>query len=150
MIAGMEGALPSVVGGLVAAPVIAVPTSVGYGTALGGFAALMGMLTSQFGITESQAGGGLGSYLTLAQEKLAKGDFDWLASFVPGASKYMEQAKALGAVAGPLGNLAGLNGALGKLGFSPETASKFVPMVTDYLGKAGGSGMQSMLAGMLK
>ena len=111
---------------------------------------LMGMLTSQFGITESQAGGGLGSYLTLAQEKLAKGDFDRLASFVPGASKYMELAKALGAVAGPLGNLAGLNGALGKLGFSPETASKFVPVVTDYLGKAGGSGMQSMLAGMLK
>lgn len=111
---------------------------------------LMGMLTSQLGITESQAGGGLGSYLTLAQEKLAKGDFDRLASFIPGASKYMDQAKALGAVAGPLQNLAGLNGALGKLGIEPETAAKFVPMVTDYLGKAGGSSMQSMLAGMLK
>lgn len=45
VIAGMEGALASVVGGLVAAPVIAVPTSVGYGTALSGFAALFGMLT---------------------------------------------------------------------------------------------------------
>lgn len=44
--AGMEGALPSVVGGLVAAPVIAVPTSVGYGTAFGGIAALLGMLNS--------------------------------------------------------------------------------------------------------
>jgi hypothetical protein len=44
--AGMEGALPSVVGGLVAAPVIAVPTSVGYGTAFGGVAALLGMLNS--------------------------------------------------------------------------------------------------------
>ena len=46
VVAGMEGALPSVIGGLVSAPVIAVPTSVGYGTGLGGFAALLGMLNS--------------------------------------------------------------------------------------------------------
>ena len=45
-IAGMEGALPSVIGGLVRCPVIAVPTSVGYGTALGGMTALFAMLTS--------------------------------------------------------------------------------------------------------
>ena len=44
--AGMEGALPSVVGGLVGAPVIAVPTSVGYGASFGGVAALLGMLNS--------------------------------------------------------------------------------------------------------
>ncbi|HZT60485.1 MAG TPA: nickel pincer cofactor biosynthesis protein LarB [Pyrinomonadaceae bacterium] len=44
--AGMEGALPSVVGGLVSAPVIAVPTSVGYGASFGGVAALLGMLNS--------------------------------------------------------------------------------------------------------
>ncbi len=44
--AGMEGALPSVVGGLVEAPVIAVPTSVGYGASFGGLAALLGMLNS--------------------------------------------------------------------------------------------------------
>ena len=44
--AGMEGALPSVVGGLVGVPVIAVPTSVGYGAAFGGLAALLGMMNS--------------------------------------------------------------------------------------------------------
>lgn len=44
VVAGMEGALPSVVAGLVSKPIIAVPTSVGYGTGLGGVAALMGML----------------------------------------------------------------------------------------------------------
>ena len=44
--AGMEGALPSVVGGLVGVPVIAVPTSVGYGASFGGAAALLGMLNS--------------------------------------------------------------------------------------------------------
>ena len=45
-VAGMEGALPSVVGGLVSCPVIAVPTSVGYGANLGGVAALLAMLNS--------------------------------------------------------------------------------------------------------
>ena len=45
-IAGMEGALASVVGGLVDCPVIAVPTSVGYGAAFGGLAALLSMLNS--------------------------------------------------------------------------------------------------------
>lgn len=46
VVAGMEGALPSVVGGVVAAPIIAVPTSIGYGTALSGFTPLFAMLTS--------------------------------------------------------------------------------------------------------
>lgn len=46
VVAGMEGALPSVVGGLVGVPIIAVPTSIGYGAAFGGIAALLGMLNS--------------------------------------------------------------------------------------------------------
>ena len=46
VVAGMEGALPSVVAGLIPRPVVAVPTSIGYGVALGGFAALLGMLSS--------------------------------------------------------------------------------------------------------
>jgi len=46
VVAGMEGALPSVVAGLVRAPVIAVPTSIGYGASFGGLAALLGMLNS--------------------------------------------------------------------------------------------------------
>lgn len=46
VVAGMEGALPSVVAGLVSCPVIAVPTSVGYGASFGGVAALLGMLNS--------------------------------------------------------------------------------------------------------
>jgi NCAIR mutase (PurE)-related protein len=46
VVAGMEGALPSVVGGYVDCPVVAVPTSVGYGASFGGIAALLGMLNS--------------------------------------------------------------------------------------------------------
>jgi NCAIR mutase (PurE)-related protein len=64
-IAGMEGALPSVLGGLVDVPVIAVPTSVGYGAALGGFTALMGMLTScAAGVTVVNIDNGFGAAYT--------------------------------------------------------------------------------------
>jgi len=62
VVAGMEGALPSVVGGLVAAPVIAVPTSVGYGAAFDGVAALLGMLNScAGGITVVNIDNGFGA-----------------------------------------------------------------------------------------
>lgn len=62
VIAGMEGALPSVVGGLVASPVIAVPTAIGYGAALGGFAALFGMLSScASGLVVVNIGNGFGA-----------------------------------------------------------------------------------------
>jgi len=46
VVAGMEGALPSVVGGYVSAPIVAVPTSVGYGASFGGLAAMLGMMNS--------------------------------------------------------------------------------------------------------
>lgn len=46
VVAGMEGALPTVVGGLTGLPIVAVPTSIGYGTSMGGMAALLGMLNS--------------------------------------------------------------------------------------------------------
>lgn len=62
VVAGMEGALPSVVGGLVNKPVIAVPTSVGYGAAFGGIAALLGMLNScAAGVTVVNIDNGFGA-----------------------------------------------------------------------------------------
>jgi pyridinium-3,5-biscarboxylic acid mononucleotide synthase len=68
VVAGMEGALPSVVGGLVAAPVIAVPTSVGYGAAFGGLAALLGMLNScASGVTVVNIDNGFGAGFAAAR-----------------------------------------------------------------------------------
>ncbi len=62
VIAGMEGALASVVGGLVSAPVIAVPTSIGYGAAMNGMTALFGMLTScASGVTVVNIDNGFGA-----------------------------------------------------------------------------------------
>jgi NCAIR mutase (PurE)-related protein len=62
VVAGMEGALPSVVGGLLSVPVIAVPTSVGYGASFGGLAALLGMLNScAAGVTVVNIDNGFGA-----------------------------------------------------------------------------------------
>lgn len=68
VIAGMDGALPSVVGGLVAQPVIAVPTSVGYGTSYGGIAALLTMLNScAAGVTVVNIDNGFGAAIAAAR-----------------------------------------------------------------------------------
>jgi NCAIR mutase (PurE)-related protein len=74
VIAGMEGALASVVGGLVHVPVVAVPTSVGYGASFGGLAALLGMLTScASGITVVNIDNGFGAAFAAARILRARG-----------------------------------------------------------------------------
>lgn len=74
VVAGMEGALPSVVGGLVACPVIAVPTSVGYGASFGGLAALLGMLNScASGVTVVNIDNGFGAGVAAARIVAARG-----------------------------------------------------------------------------
>lgn len=68
VVAGMEGALPSVVAGLIASPVIAVPTSVGYGASFGGLAALLGMLNScGSGVTVVNIDNGFGAGYAASQ-----------------------------------------------------------------------------------
>ena len=75
-VAGMEGALPSVVAGLVSKPVIAVPTSVGYGASLGGLAALLAMLNScGSGLTVVNINNGFGAGYAASQiNALAAGE----------------------------------------------------------------------------
>lgn len=68
VVAGMDGALPSVVGGLVKTPVIAVPTSVGYGTAFGGVSALLAMLNScASGVTVVNIDNGFGAAMAASR-----------------------------------------------------------------------------------
>ena len=79
VVAGMEGALPSVVGGLVAAPIVAVPTSVGYGAALSGFTALFGMLTScASGITVVNIDNGFGAAMAVLRMVRTAGNLSGL------------------------------------------------------------------------
>ncbi len=81
VVAGMDGALPSVVGGLVRGPVIAVPTSVGYGAAFGGVAPLLTMLNScAAGVTVVNIDNGFGA--AMAVWRLLQGG-EWLEAVVP-------------------------------------------------------------------
>jgi NCAIR mutase (PurE)-related protein len=75
VVAGMEGALPSVIGGLVAVPVIAVPTSVGYGASFGGIAALLAMLNScAAGVTVVNIDNGFGAAVAAFRILARQGD----------------------------------------------------------------------------
>lgn len=74
VVAGMEGALASVIGGLVAAPVVAVPTSIGYGVSLGGLTALFGMLSScAAGVTVVNIDNGFGAAMAVVRLVVSQG-----------------------------------------------------------------------------
>ena len=106
---------------------------------------LTGSMQDRLDISEDQAEGGIGSVLSLAQENLSVDDFSKFSGMIPGATDYMGAAKSLGAVSGPLKDMAGLNGALGKLGMSPDVVSKFVPTLSDLLGQVGGADATKLL-----
>jgi hypothetical protein len=112
--------------------------------ALGG-SSMSSLLQSQLGLSKNQADGGLGSVLSLASENLSSDEFEQLSGAIPGASGLMDSAKSLGAVTGPLKNIAGLNSALSSLGIPPETVAQFVPTILDYMGKFGGNDATSLL-----
>jgi len=75
VVAGMEGALPSVVAGLIDRPIVAVPTSVGYGVGLGGFAAMLAMLAScSPGVAVVNIDNGFGAAVAAARINAVRGD----------------------------------------------------------------------------
>jgi hypothetical protein len=108
------------------------------------------MVAKTLGMTKDQMEGGLGSVLKLAQEKLQKGDFDKVAAAIPGASGYLDKAKSLGAVNGPLKDLNGLTSALGKLGINKDTASKFLSELPGIVSKTGSEDAGKLLSSVLK
>jgi len=111
---------------------------------------LIALLMNKLNINDNQAQGGVGSMLTLVKEKLSVKDFSTVTKLLPNAGQYMDTAKSLGAISGPVKNLAGLNGALSKLGMNADTTAKFVPTVTDFLSNAGGDKVKGLLAKALK
>jgi hypothetical protein len=106
------------------------------GVATAAAGGLTGMLGSHLGLTSDQASGAVGSVLSLAQEKLQPSDYTQVASAVPGASSYVQKAKDVGAVTGPIGDVSGLNASYSKLGISPEVASQVTPLITQYVSAA--------------
>jgi hypothetical protein len=115
----------------------------------GSGSSLPSTLTKQLGVTDGQAAGGVGAILAFAQQRLAAGDFDLIAKAIPGSETYLGVAKQLLGGAS-INDKAGLQGAFGKLGMSPDMLSKFAPIVTDYAGKMGGDQAGKLLAALLK
>jgi hypothetical protein len=111
-------------------------------------AGLVNLLSQQLGVTETQASGGVGSMLKLAQEKLSAGDFDQVAKAIPGADKYLAQAKQL-LGGGNVGDKAGLQSAFSRLGMSPDMVDKFKPLLTQFVGNASPAAGK-LLAGALQ
>src|SRR5690348_1693929 len=99
---------------------------------------LTGLLTNQLGVTSNQAMGGGGSILSLAKERLSSMNFTTLINLMPGADPYMQKAKDLGAVTGPVGDRAGLTSAFSRLGMGSDMVPKFTQILSDFVGKAGG------------
>jgi hypothetical protein len=108
------------------------------GQSTGATDTLTKLLTSQLGVTSNQAMGGTGSILSLAKERLSSMDFATLTGLIPGADTFMQTARSLGAVTGPVGDRAGLTTAFSRLGMGSDMVPKFTHMLSDFVGKAGG------------
>jgi len=115
-----------------------------------GFSAdsLTGLIGQQVNADESQIEGGLGSLMSLAQSSLSGDDFAKITSAVPGVDKYLDAAKNLGVLDSPITSREGLKVALGKLGMSPDTVTRFVPAAVSALGQIGGADVAQLLSSL--
>jgi len=125
-------------------------TTAGTVASAAGATGLTTALGSNLGLTGDQASGAVGSVLALTQSKLPASDYMKVANSVPGADTYVQKAKDLGVDTSSVTDMNGLNAAYSKLGISPEVGAKVTPMVTNYIGKAGGPAVQSLLTSVLQ
>ena len=122
---------------------------------------LIQMLTSQLGVSGEQATGGAGALFEYAKENLDAEDFATIAQGVPGMNQMIEMApepensSALGKAAGQMGNfdkslggMAGLASSFESLGLDADMVSKFIPIVTDYVGSVSGEQAMALLQGL--
>jgi hypothetical protein len=115
------------------------------------FVSITDVLGKTLGVSGDQASGGVGSILSLAQNKLSASDYSKVAGALPDSDKHVQKAKDLGAVPdGGITDKSGLDAAYQKLGINPEVAKKFTPTVIDFVGKAGGGEVGSLLSSALK
>jgi len=110
---------------------------------------LISSLTSSLGLSATQAIGGAGALLGLAQKNLAGADWSKVAGAIPGASSLISEAKSLGGIS-KFTDLAGLAPAFSKIGLSQDQVKSLTPALTDFVGKAAGPDVGSALAGAIK
>ncbi len=132
--------------------------------AVGDTSDLIGMLTSQLGVTKAQATGGAGSIFKYAKESLSPAEFSTVSEGLPGVDSLVSAAPEgdglggqlggassfFGGKAKSLGGLASLAGSFSKLGLSADMVGKFVPVVLKYAQGAGGEKVMGLLQGVLK
>ena len=120
---------------------------------------LVGQLCNKLHVTPAQATGGAGAIFGLVKTRLSPGDFSKLAGLVPGMGGFLNAAPAAGgaaagsvapAIPGSAGGLASLAGSFQSIGLSPSMIGKFAPIMQNYLGSKGGSGVASLFSGALK
>lgn len=111
---------------------------------------LLKTLTSQLGVTDTQALGGAGALLQLAQDKLGADQFSAIAAIIPGADSYLNIAKTVGKITGPMSSLDDVKPIFENLGMSGDMVSDFVPALSGYASMAGGSGVSDLLGSVLK
>jgi Protein of unknown function VcgC/VcgE (DUF2780)/TAT (twin-arginine translocation) pathway signal sequence len=107
--------------------------------------ALMGSLTGS-GLSTSQAAGGLGSVLALAQSKLPAAEYSSLTKYLPGADKYVKVAQDAGVLSDPIRDVQQMNDAFKKLGLDAGQARSLLGSTSDYLAKQGGESARGLLA----
>ena len=111
---------------------------------------LISSLMSGLGLNATQATGGAGALLGLAQEKLTSADWSKVASAIPGASQMIAQAKSLGGITGKFGSLANLAPAFSKMGLTSDQVKSLTPAVTDYVSKAVGPEIGGLMSGAIE
>ena len=121
---------------------------------------LIGSLTKELNVTPAQATGGAGTLFNLAKSKLSADDFSKVSKAVPGMEGLLKAApkpksdspldSMASALPGNAGGLASAASSFKSLGLSPSMAEKFVPVMTQYVQKTGGSSVASLLSGVLK
>ena len=111
---------------------------------------LIDMLSSQLGISSTQALGGAGALLTVAENTLSPEDFKKVTDLVPGASSYLSIAKTVGGATSAMNSLSSVAPVFENLDMEPSMVDQFVPVLTNYAGLAGGSDVGSLLSGVLK
>ena len=121
---------------------------------------LIGSLTKELNVTPQQATGGAGSLFNYAKSKLSVDDFSKVAKAVPGMDGLLKAApkpkssspmdSLESSLPGNAGGMASVASAFKSLNLSPSMAEKFVPVMTQYVQKQGGSSVASLLSGAFK
>jgi len=123
---------------------------------------LTSMLTSQLGVTQKQASGGVGSILSYAKSALPQNKYTTLASAIPNADSLLAMAPSLsGGTGGSLGALSGMMGAnsstaglaslasqFSSLGLNSDMISKFIPVIMNYFKSSGSNDAAGILSGL--